>query len=198
LVCTNCLSHGLPPVLEEHRIKTVWDVWKFRDPEGIAYKLLRKGLSMKKVLREISAYAGAKHAPALVAYRRIHGNVFLNEGKQFMWNCINAGSCAPPFDASNTHLGVGDGTVAEDPTQTGLQGVNVYYKLVDTGYPQVNVDQFIARATFGPSEAVFTWNEWTVANGNTNDAVNLNRKVTNLGTKSADATWVLQVTLILQ
>jgi intein/homing endonuclease len=40
-----------------------------------------------------------------------------------------------------------------------------------------------------------SWQEWTVANDCNDDAVNLNRRVANLGSKPADATWVLEVTL---
>jgi hypothetical protein len=40
-----------------------------------------------------------------------------------------------------------------------------------------------------------SWNEWTVANGSSDTAVNLNRKVESLGTKTSGATWVLQVEL---
>jgi hypothetical protein len=53
----------------------------------------------------------------------------------------------------------------------------------------------IFRSTFGTAEANFTWAEWTVANGNSDTAVNLNRKVESLGTKTSGATWVLQVEL---
>jgi len=127
--------------------------------------------------------------------KTVIGNIFLIEGVNFMWTCINTGSCSPPFDGSNTHIGVGDGTAAADPTQTGLQGANVYYKLVDSGYPVINQNSFTARATFGPTEANFSWQEWTVANGSDNTAINLNRKVESLGTKASGATWVLEVTL---
>jgi len=87
------------------------------------------------------------------------------------------------------------GRQRRDPSQTGLQGTNKYYKIVDSGYPQISGTQIIFRATFGPNEANFSWNEWTVANGSSDAAVNLNRKVENLGTKSSGSTWVLQVTL---
>ena len=182
---------------EFHKIFTISEVWKFDKPDPDIqeeiYRMLRKGAPIDKAILAYEEYTGD-----IVKYRRIKGNVLLYEGINFMWNCIVNGSCSPPFDGQNTYLGVGDGTAAEDPTQTGLQGTNKYYKLVDAGYPQVNTNAFIARATFGPNEAVFTWNEWTVANGSDDTAINLNRKVVNLGTKSDTATWVLAVTLLIQ
>ena len=42
-----------------------------------------------------------------------------------------------------------------------------------------------------------SWNEWTVANGDTDDAINLNRKVESLGTKAEGTTWIFTVELSL-
>jgi len=131
----------------------------------------------------------------LVETRQVVGNVFLNEGINFIWQAVTGASGLTFFNSANSYIGVGDGTAAADPSQTGLQGTNKYYKIVDSGYPQISGTQIIFRATFGPNEANFSWNEWTVANGSSDAAVNLNRKVENLGTKSSGSTWVLQVTL---
>jgi len=131
----------------------------------------------------------------LVETREVVGNVFLNEGINFIWQAVTGASGLTFFNSANSYIGVGDGTAAADPSQTGLQGTNKYYKIVDSGYPQISGTQIIFRATFGPNEANFSWNEWTVANGSSDAAVNLNRKVENLGTKSSGSTWVLQVTL---
>ncbi|MEO2151348.1 MAG: hypothetical protein ABGW50_01655 [Thermococcus sp.] len=187
------MSGKLPPYypfLQAIFHRTSTTVVKFDDPDGKVYKELRKGSDLKVVKNSYRA--------RLIEEREVEGNVLLIEGAQFMWTCLNSPtSCSPPFDGSNTYIGVGDGTTAEDPTQTGLLGTNVYYKLVDTGYPQISQNIFTARATFGPTEANFSWNEWTIANGNSNTAVNLNRKVEALGTKAAGSTWVLQVSIQL-
>jgi len=53
------------------------------------------------------------------------------------------------------------------------------------------------QATFGSDEANFTWNEITVANGNSDSAMNLNRKVQSMGTKASGTTWVVQVSITL-
>lgn len=42
-----------------------------------------------------------------------------------------------------------------------------------------------------------SWNEWTVANGASDDAINLNRKVESLGTKAEGTTWIFTVELSL-
>jgi len=51
------------------------------------------------------------------------------------------------------------------------------------------------RATFGPNEANFDWREWTVANGDSDAAVNLNRKVQDMGRKIPGTTWAMEVQL---
>ncbi|WP_448578890.1 hypothetical protein [Thermosphaera sp.] len=123
------------------------------------------------------------------------GNVFLNEGINLIWTAVCGGSYTP-FNAANAHIGVGDGTTAESPDQTGLQGVNKHYKGMDSGYPVYGSNQrAIFRATFNEDEANFAWNEITVANGNNDAAVNLNRKVQNMGTKSSGSIWVATLTL---
>lgn len=45
-----------------------------------------------------------------------------------------------------------------------------------------------AQATFGPSVANFTWNEWALFNGVSGNQIMLNRKVASLGTKSGGST----------
>jgi hypothetical protein len=123
--------------------------------------------------------------------------VFLNEGINYLWRLAMGETGLTPF-SSNSCIGVGDGTASASATQTGLLGTNKYYKQVDSGYPQVSGTQIIFQATFGPTEANFAWNEWTVANGCGDEYINLNRKVEPLGTKSEGATWVLQVVLTIE
>lgn len=123
------------------------------------------------------------------------GNLLLNEGITRMLNLlIGAGGTA--YNNANARIGVGDGTAAESATQTGLQGANQLYKGMDVGYPQVSGTTVTFRATFGGAEANFAWQEFSVDNGAT-AAENLNRKVSNQGTKISGQTWVvtLQITL---
>jgi len=174
-------------MMEKLKIKTVTHVYKFVDPDGSIAKLARGGLGIDAIINAFK--------DRFVEHREIHGNVFLNEGIEYIWKAVTGESGLTPFDGNNAHLGVGDGTDPEDPNQTGLTGSNKYYKLVDSGYPQISGTKVIFRATFGPDEANFTWNEWTVANGPGDDYVNLNRKQENLGTKTQGSTWILTVEL---
>jgi hypothetical protein len=168
---------------EGAKLHTVTRVYKFDDPTGEIYQKLRKGASI--------ASLGVEPKDFVVK----EGNVFLDEGLNFIWNAVTGATGLTYFNSSNSYIGVGDGTTAADHTQTGLQGTNKYYKLVDSGYPTVSGNTATFRATFGGTEANFAWNEWTVANGSSDTAVNLNRKVESLGTKPSGATWVLEVQL---
>ena len=165
------------------RLKTVTRVFVFEDPDGSVAERLRKGASadlFADKLREV---------------RVAEGNVFLNEGVEFIWRAVTGAPGLTYFDSANAHVGVGDGTAPESPDQTGLQGVNKCYKRVDSGYPVISGNIVRFRATFGPDEANFDWREWTVANGSSDDAVNLNRKVQDMGKKVQGTTWTIEVQL---
>ena len=164
-------------------MKTVTRVFVFEDPDGSIAKQLQNGASIERFIDKLRAV------------RTVEGNVFLNEGINFIWQAVTGATGLTYFDGANSYIGVGDGTAPEDPSQTGLQGANKYYKLVDSGYPQVSGNAVKFRATFGSNEANFSWKEWTVANGNSDAAVNLNRKVQDMGTKASGTTWTIEVQL---
>jgi hypothetical protein len=161
-------------------------VYKFRDSDGLVAKLGRSGVSADKLAEMFR--------DRLEEIREVKGNVFLNEGIEFIWKAVIGYTGLRYFD-SNSCIGVGDGTTSADPSQAGLLGANKLYKQVDSGYPKVSGTSVVFQATFGPNEAVFSWQEWTVANGCGDEYVNLNRKQENLGTKPPDTTWILQVAL---
>ncbi|MEM1589684.1 MAG: hypothetical protein QW175_04650 [Candidatus Bathyarchaeia archaeon] len=125
-------------------------------------------------------------------------NILLREGIQLLWQLAIGISGLTPWDNANAHIGVGDGTATASRDQTGLQGTNKYYKGMDSGFPIVEEDtgvspstyRVVFQATFGATEANFTWNEMTVANGSSDAAVNLNRLVQSMGTKTAGTTWI--------
>lgn len=172
------------------KIKTKTRVFKFVDPKREVYRASVSGRAIEELEEEFSEY--------FVKKKRILGNIFLNEGINFIWSIVCGASGLTPFNNANAHIGVGDGTASASPSQTGLQGVNKCYRPMDTGYPIYGSEQkAIFRATFGADDANFTWNEWTVANGNSDTAINLNRKVESLGTKVQGSTWVLEVQLIM-
>ena len=165
------------------RLKTVTRIFVFEDPDGSVAERLQRGASTELFtdkLREV---------------RAAEGNVFLNEGVEFIWKAVTGASGLTYFDSANAHVGVGDGTAPESPDQTGLQGANKCYKQVDSGYPVVSGNTVRFRATFGPNEANFDWREWTVANGDSDAAVNLNRKVQDMGRKVPGTTWAMEVQL---
>lgn len=157
---------------EKLTLETVWTIKKYRSKEDY-----EKGIPF-----EIS---------------RFTDNKFLVEGMNAMWALTCGQSGVTPFDATNARIGVGDSTVAEDENQTGLLGTNIAYKGMDSGYPSLGTKKAIFRSTFGPDEANFAWNEFTVANGPGNAYVNLNRKVSPQGTKLSGQTWELTVELSL-
>ena len=165
---------------------SVTRVVKFKDPSSRVAELLESGVPVEDAVKLFK--------DLLIGVQRVEGNIFLEEGINFIWLAVT-GVAGLTYFRGNSCIGVGDGTEPEDPSQTGLTGTNKTYKQVDGGYPRVSWTQVTFRATFGPDEAVHAWQEWTVANNCTDDAANLNRKVANLGVKSADATWVLEVTL---
>ncbi|MEM1522902.1 MAG: hypothetical protein QW407_03975 [Thermofilaceae archaeon] len=167
------------------KIVVVTRVWKLYDPDGTIARTLERGGSVEEFRDRI------------LEVREVRGNLFLNEGINFIWLAVTGASGLTPFNAANARIGVGDGTAPVSPTQTGLQGENKYYKGMDSGYPQVVGTSVKFRSTFGPGEAEFAWNEWTVANGPSDDAVNLNRRVESLGVKGPNTTMTIEVTLTI-
>ena len=125
------------------------------------------------------------------------GNLLLNEGINLIWTLI-CGGTGTAFNSTNSYIGVGDSTTAASATDTGLLGTNKLYRAMDSGYPIYGSNQQATwRATFGSADANFAWNEITVANGNSDTAVNLNRKVQSMGTKISGAVWTAQLTVTL-
>jgi hypothetical protein len=122
------------------------------------------------------------------------GNLLLNSGIDEIWDLL-AGDSSNHFDNTNAQIGVGDSTTAADATQTDLQAsTNKAYKGMDSGYPTSSSQQATFKASFGDSEANFTWNEWVVKQATSGTC--LNRKVESLGTK-ASGTWTLEVSITL-
>jgi hypothetical protein len=181
-------------VEDKGRVKSEWRIWKYPKMESEAQRLLHYlhhvlGWSVEKV-RD----TGVFEKPSLLI---IPGNILLNEGINLVWTLICGGS-GTPFNNANAYIGVGDGTTAESATQTGLQGTNKAYKVMDAGYPTFGTGQQARwQSTFTGTEANFSWQEITVANGSSDTATNLNRKVQNLGTKASGTTWIAQLTITL-
>jgi hypothetical protein len=141
-------------------------------------------------------YKGKPKPENLIEKREVEGNLLLNEGINAIWTLV-AGGTETPYNNANARIGVGDSNANADPSQTGLLGVNQYYKGMDQGYPTYGSGQKIVfKSTFSTTEANFAWNEVTVDNGSASGK-NLNRKVISLGTKTSDQTWVIQLEILL-
>lgn len=124
-------------------------------------------------------------------------NLLLNEGITEALKLIG-GITATAFSNANAYLGVGDSSTAASAAQTGLQAAtNKFYKAMDVTFPSVSGSIITYRSTFASGDANFAWNEFTIANGNSDSSTNLNRLVSSQGTKQSGQTWelTLQVTL---
>lgn len=117
-------------------------------------------------------------------------NLALNEGLNLLFSLL-CGGAGTAFNAANANIGVGDSNAAAAATQTGLQAAtNKLYKGMEASYPTYGTSQKVTfRSKFDTAEANFAWNEITAANGNSDSAVNLNRKVQVMGTKASPAVW---------
>lgn len=134
----------------------------------------------------------------LYATEEIDGNLLLNEGITEFLKVACGISGGKAFDSVNAHIGVGDGTAEASASQTGLTGSNKTYSPMDATFPQVDGQTVTFRSTFGPNKGNHKWREFTVANGDSDSAKNLNRLVeAPLREKVAPDTWVaaLHVTI---
>ena len=130
---------------------------------------------------------------SLYAVETSEGNLLLEGGINQIWLLLVG--VGIPFNNTNARIGVGDSSVVEESTQTGLVATtNIAYKPQDTNYPQVADQSIMFKATFGTSDANFQWNEWIVDNGTTA----LNRKVRSFGLKNSGETWSLSVMVTLK
>jgi hypothetical protein len=122
------------------------------------------------------------------------GNLLLNSGIDEMWDLM-VGDSANHFNNATAQIGVGDSSTAASASQTDLQAAtNKTYKGMESGYPTSTSQKATFKASFGDSEANYTWNEWVVKQATSGKC--LNRKVESLGTK-ASGTWTLEVSITL-
>jgi len=173
------------------KLQPKWRITKYRVDDRIAkelYKTLHEdGIQVEHVYE----YFGVKPYEDL----NFSGNIALNEGINLVFTLI-CGGAGTPWNSANARIGVGDSSATESVTQTGLQGTNKAFKGMDSGYPTFGTGQQATwRATFGATEANFTWNEITVVNGADDSAINLNRKVQAMGTKASGSIWIATLTI---
>ncbi len=122
-------------------------------------------------------------------------NLLLNAGITVLLNLL-IGETATNFGPSNAYIGVGDSTTAAAAGQTGLSASsNKDYQGMESSYPSVTGQTVTFRSIWASGEGNFAWNEWTIANGSSDSATNLNRKVAALGTKASGSEWTLTVAI---
>lgn len=157
---------------EKPMIKKVWTITQFENEQAFAQNEVQNVVQFEE-------------------------NVLLNEGITEVLKLI-CGLTATSFSNANARLGVGDDATAAAAGQTGLLAVsNKAYATMVATYPQVSGQTATWQATFDGNTANFAWNEFTVANGADNTAINLNRKVQNAGTKASGSVWNLSLAITL-
>lgn len=131
------------------------------------------------------------------------GNCLLNEGMDAALGLITGYGSETAFNNTNARIGVGNSATAAARTQNDLQGASKAYKAMMDGFPTVPAENSDTdgrsvkfKSEWADAEGNFVWAEWSVDNGSV-AAVNLNRKVAALGTKSS-GTWTLQVEISLK
>ena len=196
------ISEGLV-INDQARWRPIWTVTDFRDPDdrvaraarGLVVRIrgrrvtIKRGLSLDELKR--------KFPDRFLQHQSFPGNLLLNEGINELWTLV-AGTGATKFDTA-AYTGVGDSATAAAAAQTGLQAVtNKLYKAMDGGYPIYGTSQKVTyRSTYATGDANWDWNEFTVANGNSDAAKNLNRKVQASGTKTSAFSRILTLDITL-
>ncbi|MGW5147524.1 hypothetical protein [Rhodococcus koreensis] len=115
------------------------------------------------------------------------------------------------FTNLRTVVGVGNSSAAEASGQTDLQAAagatNRWFTGADAGFPSVAGNVITIKASFGPSDGNFLWNEWCYAISTANpvpsavfatattSGIMFNRKVQNLSTKPLGDTWIHSSTI---
>lgn len=119
-------------------------------------------------------------------------NIILNNGANEMLKIICGIDNRPAYSNSNAKIQVGTSSSPENASQTGLIATspNMFEKSMEPTYPQVSGRTMVFKAVFDDGEANFVWNEFSITNG----AINMNRKVQNLGTKNGGV-WSIQITI---
>jgi hypothetical protein len=153
----------------------------------------------------------AGEAPDPYEVIRQVGNLLMYGGASVLWQALigngttTADQLLTYFSNARAAIGVGDSTTAAAATQTDLQAASNKLRVaMDATYPlhtdgtSSGAASITFRATFGTSQANWSWQEWAVFNSATAATGRmLNRKVTDLGSKTSAASWTFTVTLSL-
>lgn len=172
-------------VLQERAFyKTRWLIRRFADDAAFA--------------RDEAGEVVGGDGQVLPAESVVEGNLLLSEGIGELWDLVCGLGSPTAFDNTNAYIGVGDSTTAESAAHTDLQAAsNKTYKAQAATYPQRSGTTVTFQSVFGSSDANYAWQEFTVANASSGTGKNLNRKVSNQGTKASGQTWTVQLQITL-
>lgn len=157
----------------------------------------------------LEKYNGDSTDPADLYERvEIENNVLTTGGVAALLSRLIGSTAVGAFNNASAAIGVGNGTDAAVTGDTDLKGANKLRKGMDANYPShtdstsdVGAKTVTFRATFGTTEANYTWSEWGVFNSVATTGAGLNRMLNRrqqaLGTKVAGATWVLTVAITI-
>jgi len=124
------------------------------------------------------------------------GNVMLNEGIDDILQDKLLGSAGTSFSTGAARVGVGNSSTAASASQTGLQatggGTVSTFAAMDSGFPATTAAQRVDfKGTFTSAVGNHLWIEFTVDNGSGAN-INLNRSVSDKGTKASGEQWTLE------
>ncbi len=172
-------------VLQERAFyKTRWLIRRFADDAAFARD-------------EVSEVVGGDGQP-LPAESVIEGNILLSEGIGELWDLVCGLGSPTAFSNANAYIGVGDSTTAESAAHTDLQAAsNKTYKAMSATYPQRSGTTVTFQSAFASGDANYAWQEFTVSNASSGTGKNLNRKVSNQGSKVAGQVWTIQLQITI-
>ena len=125
----------------------------------------------------------------------IDGNLMLNEGIGEHIDLL-CGIGGTAFSNANAYIGVGDSDTEAAATQTALQAAtNKAYAAMETSYPSRTNQTVTFRSVFAANVANYAWKEFTIINAATDTGKNLNRKVSDQGTKTTGQIWTVDLAI---
>jgi len=128
--------------------------------------------------------------------READGNLLVNSGIALMLDLL-IGAGGTVYSNANAYLGIGDSTTAAAAGQTDLQAAtNKVRHAMDATFPSRSGQTLTFRSTFLTSEGNFSIQEQGTFNASTAGTM-LNRKVTDLGTKTSASTLQLTMTVTI-